>query len=81
MLEFKCLPLVVWIKEKSCASLMPRNASLSVACVAAEMGRGRVWRLGIQDQFGQSAPYERLLELNGVTVENIVDVARKLTKK
>ncbi len=53
----------------------------AVACVAAEMGRGRVWRLGIQDQFGQSAPYERLLELNGVTVENIVDVARKLTKK
>jgi len=51
-----------------------------VSCVAAEMGKGRVWRLGIQDQFGQSAPYERLLELNGVTVENIVDVARKLTK-
>ena len=52
----------------------------AVACVAAEMGKGRVWRLGIQDQFGQSAPYERLLEMNGVTVENIVDVARKLTK-
>ena len=53
----------------------------AVACVAAEMGRGRVWRLGIQDQFGQSAPYERLLELNGVTVENIVSVACRLTKK
>ena len=53
----------------------------AVACVAAEMGKGRVWRLGIQDQFGQSAPYERLLEANGVTVENIVDVAHKLTKK
>ena len=52
-----------------------------VACVAAEMGRGRVWRLGIQDQFGQSAPYERLLELNGVSVRNIVDVAQRLTKK
>lgn len=50
----------------------------AVACVAAEMGKGRVWRLGIQDQFGQSAPYERLLELNGVTAANIVDVARKL---
>jgi transketolase len=45
------------------------------------MGKGRVWRLGIQDQFGQSAPYERLLEVNGVTVENIVDVAHKLTRK
>ncbi|MBQ9664023.1 MAG: transketolase family protein [Oscillospiraceae bacterium] len=53
----------------------------AVACVAAEMGKGRVWRLGIQDQFGQSAPYERLLEVNGVTVGNIVDVAHKLTKK
>jgi transketolase len=53
----------------------------AVACVAAEMGKGRVWRLGIQDQFGQSAPYERLLEVNGVTVENIVDVAHKLTRK
>ena len=52
-----------------------------VACVAAEMGKGRVWRLGIQDQFGQSAPYERLLEVNGVTVENIVAVAHKLTRK
>ena len=53
----------------------------AVACVAAEMGKGRVWRLGIQDQFGQSAPYERLLELNGVSTENIVSVACKLTGK
>ena len=53
----------------------------AVACVAAEMGQGTVRRLGIRDQFGQSAPYERLLEVNGVTVENIVDVAHKLTRK
>ena len=53
----------------------------AVACVAAEMGRGRVWRIGIQDQFGQSAPYERLLEMNGITVENIVSVARNLLKR
>ena len=52
----------------------------AVACVAAEMGQGRVRRLGIQDQFGQSAPYERLLELNGVTTANIVDVAQKLVR-
>ena len=50
----------------------------AVACVAAEMGRGKIWRIGIQDQFGQSAPYERLLEMNGITVENIVSIARKL---
>ncbi len=53
----------------------------AVACVAAEMGRGRVWRIGIQDQFGQSAPYERLLEMNGITVENIVSVAWNLLKR
>ena len=52
----------------------------AVACVAAEMGQGRVRRIGIQDQFGQSAPYERLLELNGVTTANIVDVAQKLVR-
>ena len=53
----------------------------AVACVAAEMGQGTVRRLGIRDQFGQSAPYERLLEMNGVTVENIVAEAKELTKK
>ena len=52
----------------------------AVACVAAEMGRGTVKRIGIQDQFGQSAPYERLLEMNGVTVENIVATAQALRK-
>ena len=45
----------------------------AVCCVAAEMGKGQVKRIGIQDQFGQSAPYERLLAMNGITVENIVE--------
>ena len=53
----------------------------AVACVAAEMGKGTVRRIGIQDQFGQSAPYERLLEMNGVTVENIVAKALELQGK
>ena len=39
-----------------------------------------VAEIGIQDQFGQSAPYERLLEMNGITVENVVETAKKLTK-
>ena len=52
----------------------------AVACVAADMGKGIVKRIGIQDQFGQSAPYERLLEMNGVTVENIVATALELQK-
>ncbi|MBQ9250630.1 MAG: transketolase family protein [Oscillospiraceae bacterium] len=44
----------------------------AVACVAADLGKGQVKRIGIQDQFGQSAPYERLLAMNGITTENIV---------
>ena len=44
----------------------------AVACVAADLGKGQVKRIGIQDQFGQSAPYERLLAMNGITTDNIV---------
>ena len=44
----------------------------------AEAGSGKVSRVGIQDQFGQSAPYERLLAMNGITVENIVAKAKAL---
>ena len=48
----------------------------AVAEIIAEAGRGRLKRVGIQDQFGQSAPYQRLLEMNGITVENIVSLAQ-----
>ena len=44
------------------------------------MGKGIVKRVGIQDQFGQSAPYEHLLAMNGVTVENITEIAETLVK-
>ena len=55
------------------------NGLGSAVCeLVAEAGKGRVERIGIQDQFGQSAPYERLLAMNGVTVENIVSEAEKL---
>ena len=55
------------------------NGLGSAVCeVAAEMGKGIVKRVGIQDQYGQSAPYERLLAINGITVENIVEIAEKL---
>ena len=57
------------------------NGLGSAVCeLAAEAGKGKVKRLGIQDQFGMSAPYERLLAMNGVTVENIVDSAKALMK-
>jgi len=55
------------------------NGLGSAVCeVVAEMGKGKVKRIGIQDQFGESAPYERLLAKNGVTVENIVKTALEL---
>ncbi len=57
------------------------NGLGSAVCeVAAEMGKGIVKRIGVQDQFGQSAPYERLLAINGITVENIVETAKALMK-
>ena len=52
----------------------------AVCCVCAEMGKGQVKRIGIQDQFGQSAPYERLLEMNGITSENIVSSVLGMVK-
>jgi len=52
----------------------------AVSAVAADMGKGIVKRLGIQDRFGMSAPYERLLEMNGISVENIVNRAKSLMK-
>ena len=57
------------------------NGLGSAVCeIAAEMGKGIVKRVGIQDQFGQAAPYERLLAMNGVTVENITEIAETLVK-
>ncbi len=57
------------------------NGLGSAVCeVAAEMGTGRVKRMGIQDRFGESAPYARLLEKNGVTVDNIVSTAESLIR-
>lgn len=55
------------------------NGLGSAVCeVAAEMGKGVVKRIGVQDQYGQSAPYERLLAMNGITVENIIKTAEEL---
>ena len=46
----------------------------AVADVVAESNGALLRRVGIQDQFGMSAPYDRLLAMNGVTTENIVEV-------
>lgn len=58
------------------------NGLGSAVCeVVAEEGRGIVRRIGVQDQFGQSAPYEKLLELNGITIEDIVRTAKEMLSK
>ena len=55
------------------------NGLGSAVCeVAAEAGKGIVRRVGVQDQFGESAPYERLLAKNGITTENIVAQAKSI---
>ena len=55
------------------------NGLGSAVCeVVAERGEGIVKRIGIQDQFGESAQYEYLMNKNGITVENIVAEASQL---
>lgn len=57
------------------------NGLGSAVCeVAAEMGKGTVRRIGVQDHFGESAPYEELLKMNGITSENICKEAMALVK-
>lgn len=50
----------------------------AVSEIVAEMGKGKVKRIGIQDQFGESAPYERLLVKNRITIEGIVAATKAL---
>jgi len=50
----------------------------AVAEIVSEIGTVRMRRIGVQDQFGESAPYERLLEKNGITVDGIVKAAQEL---
>ncbi len=52
----------------------------AVSEVAAGMGKGIVKRIGVQDQYGMSAPYESLLAMNGITAENIVRTAKWIAK-
>jgi len=55
------------------------NGLGSAVCeVAAELGCGKVKRIGIPDRFGESAPYQRLLAKNGISVEAIVDACKSM---
>ena len=52
----------------------------AVSEVCAGMGKGIVKRIGVQDWFGQSGPYDKLLEINGITKEGIVRTAEELLR-
>ncbi|MBQ7476959.1 MAG: transketolase family protein [Selenomonadaceae bacterium] len=55
------------------------NGLGSAVCeVVAERGKGKVKRIGVPDKYGESAPYERLLAINGITVEGIVAAAKNI---
>ena len=55
------------------------NGLGSAVCeIVAEHGGAKVRRIGIQDRFGESAPYERLLEKNEITKEAIAEACRAL---
>lgn len=57
------------------------NGLGSAVCeVAAELGKGIVKRIGVQDHFGESAPYEELLKMNGITSAHICEEALRLMK-
>jgi len=53
----------------------------AVSEVIAEYGKGKLKRMGVQDRFGESGPYEKLLEINGVTVANIIENAKALLNR
>ena len=50
----------------------------AVADVVAQSGKAVLRKVGVQDQFGMSAPYERLLAMNGITAEHIVELAQQI---
>lgn len=55
------------------------NGLGSTICeLVAEQGKGIVRRIGIRDNFGETGTYNELLELNGITVENIITAANEL---
>ena len=50
----------------------------AVAEVVAETGQGILRRMGVQDRFGESGPYDELLADNGVTVDEIKRTIKSL---
>jgi transketolase len=53
----------------------------AVSEIVAQKGKSKVAIIGIRDRFGESAPYERLLAKNDITVEEIINQAGQLLGK
>ncbi len=53
----------------------------AVASVVAQEGGAKMRILGVQDRFGMSAPYARLLEMNGITAAQITQSAMQLYRE
>lgn len=50
----------------------------AVASVVVQDGNAKMRMVGIPDKFGESGPYEDLLEMMGITVEGIIEKAHEL---
>lgn len=55
------------------------NGLGSAVCeIAAELGKGRVTRLGLKDTFAESGPYDKLLEKYGIDADHIAGAALQI---
>ena len=52
----------------------------AVADIMAQEGKGILRKIGVQDTFGETAPYDRLMEKHGITTEALVQCAEELAK-
>lgn len=52
----------------------------AVADIMAQEGKGILRKIGVQDTFGETAPYDRLMEKHGITTEALVQCAEELVK-
>ena len=50
----------------------------AVADIIAQEGKGILRKIGVQDTFGETAPYDRLMEKHGITTEALVQCAEQL---
>lgn len=52
----------------------------AVADIIAQEGKGILRKIGVQDTFGETAPYDRLMEKHGITTEALVQCAEVIMK-